>query len=444
MIVTKIHWTATSPPATDRTTWNVLPDQTDLMEEITGLVNGVPVHVSTRSYDTVLDKYSPFTANITVTPNAAVGLGPAASELVLWSRPSPSTVGAGITAPANQILPEVTVTGQHKWRDTGGFEFLWSGSFTYNNYDFDNTFRFSVSNITVTFNNCNFSGSGGGNTLCPLYWLFRNGSSHQNITVVCNDCTFEKFSSAAINPAGIHITYNRCVIRKSGGDAAKAGPAQGTTTWNMTMRQCYIDLIGDAFYNQRFNNPFENDGVTPNPLYRSYVEADGVSASIHADGIQAEDMQQQSHLVMIGCYWNCPHPATVGGMVSDGDGHPDYNDWRMGGQTALLFAVARNLDIVGDLANPSFLIEGNWFNGGNYTIQMDSKGSHPRPTGGLIRYNHFYHGYNTGLYNDSGAGQAEYLGNAFEYGPTHALAGQIVNCDSWFQNRTGWPAPQIA
>lgn len=437
-LVTRIYYT--TDPNQDISLWTLVPDQTDFAESISGLTNGVEVFVKMRTHDTTRLLNSPFTNLLSVIPAVTPTSGPAGSALVLWSRPSVANVGAGVQGtPADQVLAEVTVTGQHRWRAPDGpFEFLWAGNFTYDNYAFTSIFLITTSNITITFNNCDFSGNGGGLAGTAPYWLQRNSSEISNITIICNDCTFEKFSSAPISPSGINITYNRCVLQKSGGDGAKSGPATILSTSPLlfdrqpfTMRQCYITQIGDAFYNDAFNDPADVN-------YRLYLDLGG-SETIHADGVQAEDMQDAVDLSVVGCFFDCTAPWVIGGMVSDGDGHVDYNDWRMGGQTALLFIVARNLDIVGSLGSPTFVIEGNWLSGGNYTIQIDGKGSHPAPTGGLIRYNHFYHGFGTGMIADGGSGQAEYFGNQFEYAAEHALGGQIVNCDSWLSDGTGWP-----
>lgn len=437
-LITKIYYTTDNPQSADINDWTAVADQTDFEETVSGLANGVEVFVKMQTHDDARDLYSPFTEVLSVIPANPPTTGPSGSALVLWARPSATNVGAGVGGtPADQTLAETTVTGQHKWRTDNTFEFLWAGVFEYNNYDFTKGFIFSASNVTVTFNNCNFSGSGGGLAGTITYWIKRNLSSALNLTVICNDCTFEKFSSSAIDPGGIEITYNRCVIQNSGGDAAKCGPASVTSTSPLlydrqpfTMRQCYITQIGDAFYNDTFNDASDPD-------YRLYENDNG--PTIHADGIQADDMQEAAHLTVVGNYFDCTAPWVVGGMVSDGDGHVDYNDWHMGGQTALVFVTARNLDVIGTLGAPTFVIEGNWFSGGNYTIQMTGKGSHPIPTGGLIRYNHFYHGYGTGLVLDAGDGQAEYLGNQFEYAAEHVLNGTIVPCDTWFENGTGWP-----
>lgn len=438
-VVTRIYYTTDDSLPLD--SWNVSTDQTDDMELIGGLTNDVPVTIVLRNYDNVTGLYSPPSAPIVRTPYVASTTdGPGGSSLVTWARPSPSNVGAGITGAVDQTLAHVSVPGAWKWRSDGaGFEFQTAGTFTFDNYMLEDAFLISKSDVTLIFNNCHFTGNVGGNTLCGFYWITRNLSNVYNVKIICNDCTFEKFGQAPIQPQAFWIEYHRCVLMRSGGDGSKCGPATVFSTSPLSfdrqpfkMVQCYVGQIADAFYNVAFNDPDD-------PLWHQYTDGSG-SATIHGDACQADDMQEVDHLTLIGNYIDCPAPWVEGGMVSDGADNPDYADWHMGGITALAFITARNMDVIGDAGSPTFLIEGNWLNGGNYCIQVSRKGSHPYPTGGLIRNNLFYHGYGSGMYLDPGSGQT-YNNNQFQYGGSHPMAGTIVNCDAWLASRGGWPAP---
>ncbi|MBL4771900.1 MAG: hypothetical protein JKY61_12355 [Planctomycetes bacterium] len=207
--------------------------------------------------------------------------------------------------------------------------------------------------IPMVIRNCRFrlQDGYGGNTVNSMLY---NLKAHSEVTiaggrkVILHDCEFYGAASACILSGALELEGTKLKLDGSGGDLIKVqAHSKGTI-----ISQSYFGRMGDSWLNQAYN-------TVGSPGYHN------LGYAVHADAIQAEDIQSGTQLLVIGNTFD-----QIGTYHATLAPQPTHTGWPIGGYSACVFVVARTSPIVGTAQSPAVLVEGNWIKGATIPLRI--------------------------------------------------------------------------